>query len=176
MNNRRAARKSAPHLLLVAYLAMNAFGLVSTFSLDLSSAEDRARFQALYSYVAGAGSGVFLLVGSLLFLHDKVISPRARVLIVASTLVGLGQVIIVLAGFFLFDRTGRNLGELGSRLGFVLACALVSLVAWQPNDTSTRPTAPTRGRPRRLGEDQRTTVFSHRDEAPPKGFPPRPRP
>ena len=133
MNNRRAARKSAPHLLLVAYLAMNAFGLVSTFSLDLSSAEDRARSQALYSYVAGAGSGVFLLVGSLLFLHDKVISPRARALIAASTLVGLGQVIIVLAGFFLFDRTGRNIGELGARLGFVLACALVSLVAWQPN-------------------------------------------
>ena len=132
MNNRRAARAAAPHFLLVAYLVMNVFGLISTFSIDLADDEARVFFRATYTYVVANGNGVLLLIGSLLFLQDKVLGPLARGLVAVSTLVGLGQVMIVVAGFFVFDRAGRTVGELGSRLAFVLACVLVSVVAWQP--------------------------------------------
>jgi hypothetical protein len=135
VNNRRAARAVAPNLLLIAYLAMNAFAVFATLSTKLPDDDMKAGYNVLFQYVIGNGNGVLLLVGSLLFLHDAVISHRSRRLIGAATLVGLGQVVVVASGFAINDWSGRTAGQLGSQLAFVLACALVSAVAWQPTRT-----------------------------------------
>jgi hypothetical protein len=136
MNSQRIARASAPHALLVAYLAINGFGLISSLSADTSAnlTETAARqtYRYLYGYVTGNGNSVLLLVASLLLLHDRILNAWARRLSALATVVGIGQVMIVGAGFFIFERTGRNLGEIASRFAFVTACVLVSLVAWQP--------------------------------------------